>query len=100
MPGTNPSGSTIGGFGPDGLPTSAPTNVLPDNSIVPSSQPGQPNAQESIKYSTKFKPTQGWYITGGIVVSVMLANTKAGAFLLGILGVALIYQVNLLIQHK
>lgn len=47
-----------------------------------------------------FQTTQGWYITAGIVVSVALANTKAGPFFLGILSIALLYQINLLLQHK
>lgn len=51
-------------------------------------------------YSTAPKATQGWYITGAIVVSTMLANTRIAPFLLGILGVALIYQINLLLGPK
>lgn len=47
-----------------------------------------------------YRATQGWYITGGIVVSVMLANTPLGPFLLGILGIALLYQISLLVQGK
>jgi hypothetical protein len=48
----------------------------------------------------KFTSTPGWYITGAIVVSVALANTGAGPILLGVLGLALIYQVSLLLQGK
>ena len=47
-----------------------------------------------------FKATQGWYITGAIVVSVSLANTKAGPFLLGILSLALLYETGQLLQGK
>lgn len=50
----------------------------------------------------KFVPnTQGWYITGGIVVSVMLANVPVvGPLALGVLSLALLYQFSLLLQHK
>ena len=42
--------------------------------------------------------TQGWYITGGIAVGIALGNTKAAPVVLGILVVALIYQVTNLIE--
>lgn len=94
--GTDPSGATIGGFGPNGLPTTAPDT--PDSQIPTQSTPS--SSQAAAYNSPAFKGTQGWYIFGGIVVSVALANTKAGPFLLGILGLGLIYQTNLLLQHK
>ena len=55
-----------------------------------------PNATLA-NYTTKFHATQGWYITGAIVVSTMLANTGAAPFLLGVLGVALIWQLDQLL---
>jgi hypothetical protein len=42
--------------------------------------------------------TQGWYITGGIAVGIALGNTKAAPIVLGILTVALIYQLTNLLE--
>jgi hypothetical protein len=49
---------------------------------------------------TPFKATQGWYIFVGVVVAIALGNTGVGPFALGILGVALIYQISQLVQHR
>ena len=97
--GTDPSGATIGGQGPnvDAGPSNTGTNT-PADQIPTQNLPT--TTQATTLNSPAFKATQGWYITGGIVVAIALANTKAGPFLLGILGVALLYQTNLLLQHK
>jgi hypothetical protein len=47
-----------------------------------------------------FQWTDGWYLTIACVGSVMVANTKVGPLAFGILTVALIYQLNLLLQGK
>lgn len=42
--------------------------------------------------------TQGWYITGGIAVGIAFGNTRAAPIILGILTVALIYQLSALVE--
>ena len=79
------------------------TTILPTGSAETGSTVGSPNGGATIgvgSYSTGFKATQGWYITGAIVVSTLLATTPVAPFLLGILGIALIYQTSMLLQHK
>lgn len=44
------------------------------------------------------KLTQGWYMTGGIAVGIMFGNTKAAPIILGVLVIALIYQLTNLIE--
>lgn len=44
------------------------------------------------------KLTQGWYMTGGILVGIAFGNTKAAPLILGLLTVALIYQVTNLVE--
>lgn len=42
--------------------------------------------------------TQGWYITGGICVGIAFGNTRAAPLILGVLTVALIYQLTALVE--
>jgi hypothetical protein len=95
--GTDPSGATIGGYGPNGLPTTAPDT--PNSQIPTQNMPGIVGSATG-SYNPSFKVSQGWYITGAIVVSTLLGNTKLAPFLFGVLGVALLYQINLLVQHQ
>lgn len=55
--------------------------------------------------STPIAPTSsakssGWYIFIGCSVGLILSNTKAAPIALGILGIALIYQLNNLLLGK
>jgi len=77
----------------------APANY-PTNATTGQTNPALTAAATTQEYTTSFKATQGWYITAAIVVAVSLGNTKAGPILLGVLGVGLLYQINLLIQGK
>lgn len=49
--------------------------------------------------STKIAPTQGWYVFAGIIVGVSLSSTRAAPLVMGILSLALIYQVSALLMH-
>lgn len=91
--GKSPSGATVFGSVGQGSATGTDTGLPVPAQTAAAGLPLNAG-------SSGFVATQGWYITGGIVVSVMLANTKAGPFLLGILGLALIYQTGLLLQGK
>lgn len=42
--------------------------------------------------------TQGWYLTGGLVTAIAFSNTRAAPLILGVLVVALIYQVTNLVE--
>lgn len=105
------------GVAQTGLPTSitAPQSLLPTVPVAASGNSGgarndgvttttssttADTGGQDVVSSQVFGLTQGWYITGAIVVSVMLANTRVGPFLLGVLGIALLYQTNLLLEHK
>ena len=59
-----------------------------------SSQQGQPIAPST------FVMTDGWYVAIACVSGVMVANTRIGPIAFGILTVALIFQLNLLLQGK
>jgi hypothetical protein len=80
-----------------GVAQSLATNAGP---VSTTGAPIMPGKSPGPGVAGGFTPTAGWYITGAIVVGVALANTQAGVFVLGILGLALIYQFSLLLQHK
>lgn len=40
----------------------------------------------------------GWYVFLGVMAGVVTANSKAGPYVFGILGVALLYQVGQLLR--
>jgi len=44
--------------------------------------------------------TDGWYVAIACGGGILLANTRVGPLWYGVLGIALIYQLNLLLQHK
>jgi len=77
-------------------PSTGPVNTAPGNSsngdantvAAPSSEPHS------------FYWTDGWYVTIACVGGILVANTKIGPVWYSILGVALIYQLNLLLQGK
>lgn len=48
----------------------------------------------------KIQWTGGWYVTVACSVGILLAGTPAAPFVLGLLGLALIYQLGLLLQGK
>lgn len=50
--------------------------------------------------TSKFVMTDGWYVAIACVTGVMVADTRAGPLVFGILTVALIYQLSLLLQGK
>lgn len=55
---------------------------------------GQSTGQSGLQF------TQGWYIFAGCVAAIALSQTKAAPIVLGILGVACIYQLGKLIQER
>lgn len=50
--------------------------------------------------SSKVSLTSGWYVFGAVVFAIFTANTKIAPLVFGILGVGLIYQLNMMLQHK
>lgn len=92
-----------GGSGEQGTSGNG-TTIAPNGAAAPIGSSANPSTAQSQAPASvpaaKFSATQGWYIAAGITVSIALANTKAGPFLVGILGVALLYQINLLLQGK
>jgi hypothetical protein len=48
----------------------------------------------------KLSAGSGYWVAIGCLGSILLANTPVAPFALGIIGVALIYQTNLLLQGK
>lgn len=78
-----PANNPTGPAGPQG-PSSTPTN----------------DAALAAKLQQNFTPTEGWYVAGACLVALMLANTKAGPVAIGILAIALIFQLSLLLQGK
>jgi len=42
----------------------------------------------------------GWAVAIASIAGVLLASTPAAKYVLGVLGVALIYQVGLMLQNK
>lgn len=85
--GTTSGGATVYGQSSTGAATATPNTAAASSPTTTS-------------VAAKFQATQGWYITGAIVTSVALANTAVGPILLGVLGLALIYQTSLLLQGK
>ena len=75
-----PAAPTFGGT----APTPPTFNQAPPN---PPQAPAAP-------YSS------GWYVFGALVTGILLAGTRAAPVAAGILGVALIYQLNLLLEGK
>lgn len=82
---------------------SAATNAGPVSTTGAPIEPGAASTTSQIGPGVAggFTPTGGWYITGAVVVGIALANVPVvGTFVLGILGVALLYQIGQLLQHK
>lgn len=48
--------------------------------------------------NTKVAPTQGWYVFAGIITGIALSSTRAAPLVMGILSIALIYQVSALLE--
>lgn len=49
---------------------------------------------------SSFKLTDGGYVAIACLSGLILADTRVGPLIGGILGIALIYQLTLLVQHK
>jgi hypothetical protein len=79
---------------PTGGAASSPVSVA--NAALASA--ASPSATGSTA-STKIAPTQGWYVFAGIIVGVSLSTTRAAPLVVGILSLALIYQVSALLMH-
>ena len=47
-----------------------------------------------------FVMTDGWYVAIACIGGIMLANTRIGPLVFGVLSIALLYQVTLLLQGK
>lgn len=90
-------------FGEQGISGNA-TTVSPAGAAAPTGTPANPTAatqNEGSNYGISSYNTTGWYITLGVVTSIALANVPVvGPALLGILSIALIYQVGLLLQGQ
>lgn len=57
------------------------------------------NVVSEIQNSTgKFSPDSGYWVAIGCTTAVLVADTPVGPFALGVLVVALIYQVGLLLS--
>jgi hypothetical protein len=48
----------------------------------------------------KFAAGSGYWVSIGCLAAIFLANTPVAPFAMGIIGVALIYQTNLMLQGK
>lgn len=87
-------------------PSSITSGIAGDiNSINPTNAPPIPGSQfiqvggGTTPGPNKVSPTQGWYVFGGLVVSIALSGTKAAPFIMGVLSIALIYQLSALLEH-
>ncbi len=57
-------------------------------------------SSSSMPVTHTFKMTDGWYVFIACIGGVLVADTRVGPVVAGILTIALIYQTNLLIQGK
>jgi hypothetical protein len=48
----------------------------------------------------RFAAGSGYWVTIGCLGAILLSNTPVAPFALGIIGIALIYQTNLLLEGK
>lgn len=71
-------------------PGGSATNAAPGNNTQ-----GAPTSEPS-----NFHLTDGWYVAIACIGGTLVADTKFGPIAFGILSIALIYQLNLLLQHK
>jgi hypothetical protein len=85
-----PLSPTVGGntgSGLTGLQSYTPPTTGYDTSGAPTS-------------ASTFKMTDGWYVGIACLFGIVTADTRIGPLSAGILGIALIYQLTLLVQHK
>lgn len=63
--------------------------------------PPQPNQPTSTAPQTgAFNLTDGWYIAGSVLATILLSGTQLAPVAAGIMTVALIYQLQNLLQGK
>jgi hypothetical protein len=84
-------GYFTGGSSGAGQFSSTPT---PSSSSSSTSATGAPSGKST------FVMTDGWYVALACISGIMLANTRVGPLIFGVLSIALLYQVTLLIQGK
>lgn len=58
------------------------------------------NNQGAPAPTSSFVMTDGWYVAIACLFGIVTADTRIGPLSFGILGLALIYQLTLLVQHK
>lgn len=88
-----PPAPSFGVAGPPAPTFGGTAPTPPTFNQTPPSAPSAPQAPAA-PYSS------GWYVFGALVTGILLAGTRAAPVAAGILGVALIYQLNLLLEGK
>ncbi len=70
--------------------------VVPYSALNYANAGAQPDPSDS----STFHMTDGWYVAIACGFGIATANTRIAPVSFGILGLALIYQLTLLVQHK
>lgn len=93
------TGSTPNTSGSGGSGTNS-TTIPPPAAVQKDPATGSTTLTPAVTYDSNFKLTDGWYVTIACVGGVLLADTRFGFVAFSLLGLALIYQLTLLVQGK
>lgn len=61
---------------------------------------GNSGTGQGLLSTSNFTLTTGWYVAATVVTSILVSGTKVAPLALGFMGIALIYQLQLMLQGK